>query len=190
MVSLLHRRFLVGFHVQFAKRMYQSGSDAFSTTKIPVSIVLQRQEQPLDVCTSPHWRVLGVVAGQEVAGTRVKRTLVRCDDTCQEYLWSGFTVELFKDGAESYYYNLVGNKPSLFVICREDEAGGLVPFLVTANHDEAGAHMEADDSVFSVSMPAEIYRWLERYVLEHYTPQQKMKRKRKDWYSDSGKDGQ
>lgn len=165
--------------------MHQKDSQEFTASAIPVSVVMQREEYQDHVWSYPRWQVLGVVAGQEVAHADLKRTLVRCDDTYQEYLWSGFTVELFKDSAESYYYNLVGNNPSLFVICREEEDGGLAPFLVTANQDEAGAHMEADDAVFSVTMPAEVYKWLERYVVEHYVPQQRKKRKRKDWHSDS-----
>ena len=168
--------------------MQQKGSQVFTASAIPVSVVMQREEDNDRLHPYPRWQVLGVVAGQEVAHPGLKRTLVRCDDTCQEYLWSGFTVELFRDSAESYYYNLVGNNPSLFVICREEEDGSMAPFLVTANQDEAGAHMEADDAVFSVTMPAEVYKWLERYVVEHYVPEQKKKRKRKDWKADSNHD--
>ncbi len=166
----------------------QKDSLRFTASALPVSVIMQREERQHGDWSYPSWQALGVVAGEQVTKPGLKRTLVRCDDSNQEYLWSGFTLELFKDGAESYYYNLIGTNPSLFVICREEDDGSLVPSLVTANPDEAGAHMEADDTVFSVAMPAEIYKWLEAFVVENYVPQRKKKRKRTDWHTGPGND--
>ena len=41
--------------------------------------------------------------------------------------------------------------------------------------------MEADEVVESVAMPAELYRWVEQYVLENYLPEKRKKRKRDNW---------
>jgi hypothetical protein len=41
--------------------------------------------------------------------------------------------------------------------------------------------MEVEEDVFSVPMPAEIYRWVENFVLQHYVPERRKKRKREDW---------
>jgi hypothetical protein len=41
--------------------------------------------------------------------------------------------------------------------------------------------METEELVESVDMPAELYRWAERFVLEHYVPKKRKKRKRDDW---------
>ena len=49
------------------------------------------------------------------------------------------------------------------------------------SYDEATSYMEVDEPVFSLPMPPEVYRWLEAYVLEHYVPERKKKRKRDDW---------
>ena len=68
----------------------------------------------------------------------------------------------------------------------EDESEGLVPMLVTASQDEAAAHLEADEEVYSVPMPRVIYEWVERYVVENYVPQEKKKRRRKNWVDESG----
>lgn len=103
----------------------------------------------------------------------------------EQWLWPGFFVCLYRDSAESYWYNVVGQQPSLFVICRPDEDGELQPHVVSANYDEAGAYMEADDTVFSVPMPPEVFRWLEAFVQEYYRPQPSGKRKRKDWMQES-----
>ena len=41
--------------------------------------------------------------------------------------------------------------------------------------------METDEIVESVGMPAELYRWVERFVLQHYVPEKRRKRKRDNW---------
>ena len=75
----------------------------------------------------------------------------------------------------------------------EDEEGEaeLVPAIVTASQDEANAHLESDDPVYSVPMPEKIVEWTERYVVENYEPEVKKKRKRENWArgsEDGGRD--
>ena len=41
--------------------------------------------------------------------------------------------------------------------------------------------MESDEAVESVAMPVELYRFVEQFVLEHYLPEKKKKRKRDNW---------
>ena len=53
--------------------------------------------------------------------------------------------------------------------------------LVTASFDEANAHVEGDDRVDSLPLPPTLYQAIERYVLTHYVPTQRAKRKRDDW---------
>jgi hypothetical protein len=56
------------------------------------------------------------------------------------------------------------------------------PFLVSLSFDEANAYLETDDvDVFPVAMPPELYRWIEAFVLAHYVPEPRRKRKRDDW---------
>lgn len=132
----------------------------------------------------PRWELVGVVAGEAIAGDGgISRRVIRSDEDGEQLLWTGFKLQLYKDSAESYWYNLVGKNPSLFVICRTDpeDETQLVPYAVSANYDEAGAHMEADDTVFSAPIPPEVYQWLERYVIANHAPQEPYKRKRKRW---------
>ena len=161
--------------------------NTLSPTQFPVAVIMQRQQIQHGRWAVPRWELLAVVAGA-IATQETEKTLVRSEQGREQYLWTGFRVELYKDSAESYWYNLVGKQPSLFVICRPDEDGELAPYAVSANYDEAGAHMEADDTVFSAPMPPEIFQWLERYVREHYVPQTPRKRKRKNWVQED-KDG-
>jgi hypothetical protein len=44
--------------------------------------------------------------------------------------------------------------------------------------------METDEIVETVAMPPELYRWAERFVLEHYVPEKRKKRKRDNWKED------
>jgi len=78
------------------------------------------------------------------------------------------------------------------VICFVDEdledeadAAALEPVLVTPNQDEANAHMESEDLVFSVPMPEPIIEWVERFVMDYYDPVIKKKRKRRNWSEES-----
>lgn len=160
-----------------------------TATQFPVSVILQRRPFQHGPWSLPRWELVGVVAGEAIAGEGgISRRVIRSDEHSEQYLWTGFKVELHKDSAESYWYNLVGKTPSLFVICRSDpeNESELLPYAVSANHDEAGAHMEADDTVFSAPMPPEVYQWLERYVVANYVPQEPHKRKRKRWADKAG----
>ena len=157
---------------------------------IPVSVLMERRLVTMGQWTQPQWEAVAVVAGEEVSRVR-KRTHVHGDDTCDQYLWTGLHLGLFKDGCESYWYNLVSGKPRLFVICFEEnheedeEEVELQPILVTANQDEANGHMETDDPVYSVPMPDEVLQVVERFVTTYYEPEVKRKRKRKNWVEDS-----
>jgi hypothetical protein len=45
--------------------------------------------------------------------------------------------------------------------------------------DEAHAYLEGDEQVYSVPLPAQLYQWVEAYVLTHYVALKKTKRKLK-----------
>lgn len=149
--------------------------------RFPVSAVMEVTEVQRGPWRTPVWRLVGFVAGQAVAGGSPQRLPVHRDAGQVQWLWTGLSVALYRDSAESYWYNLVGRQPSLFLICRENAAGELVPFRVTADYDEAGAHMEADDQVFSAALPPELHIQLEAFVIQHYRPQLPGKRKRTNW---------
>lgn len=155
--------------------------------RIPVSVMMERKRIQRDRWSFPSWQALGVlVAGSEATVQQVSASSVYKDEHSEQFLWSGFVLELFKDGCESYWYNLMSDKPLLFVVCQqdEDESDEQEPCLVTASADEANAHVEADDTAYSVPMPPEIHQWVERFVVDNYQPEEKKKRKRKDWAKD------
>jgi len=118
-----------------------------------------------------------------------ERTTLRDDGHLSQYSWRGYDVALYLDDIESYHFNLEGESLWIFVIGEyadaEDEAGEIVPLLVTLSYDEAASYMETDSLVFNLPIPGEIQLWVERYVLDDYRPVEKKKPKRLRWQQDA-----
>jgi hypothetical protein len=123
--------------------------------------------------------VIGVVADSDQASSDGVTHSAAGEDGIQIY--RGLRVRLHLDEAESYYHNLTVERPRCFVVTREDETGEQAPFLATLSYDEANAYLEGDDQVHAVDLAPELYRWVEAYVLSHYLPAQRKKRKRTEW---------
>lgn len=146
----------------------------------PVSVLMEYPREcddELDV-----GEAVGLVAGA-MPEQADQPALVRTDERSEQYLWRGFQLVLHRDDAESYYLNLMGDQPRVFVLCR-GEGGRLRPYHATLSYGEAASYMEVDEPVFSLSMPPEVYRWLEAYVIENYVPERKKKRRRESWKQD------
>ncbi len=150
-------------------------------TSIPVAVIMGRRMVGRDRWSVPSWRVVGVVAGGNLPGRDARGQPVHSTDDEDQFLWGGLTLELYRDASEAYWTNLVGREPALFVICTASDDGSLMPESVTADLHEAGSGVEGNDRVFSAPIPPEVYRELERFVVEHHVPQEKRKRKRTDW---------
>ena len=152
---------------------------------MPVTVLVECRQARSGPWIEEQWEAIAVVAGNEVGTEAAETTLVHEDSESRRYLWSGLSLEIYRDACESYWYNLMSGKPYLYVICDtdEDEDGqeSLKPVLVTADQQEATGHMETDDRVYSVPMPEGVHQWLERFVVENYVPAQKKKRKRQEW---------
>jgi hypothetical protein len=140
-----------------------------------VSVILEQQLSSWGGVSASE--VVGVVASVAQEG------VIHADEGRRQLLHSGFSLKLYQDEAESYYMNLMGERPAVFVVCRqeEDDEGGLTPLLVTLSYDEASSYMEVDEPVFSVPMPPELYRWVEAFVLRNFVPREKKRRKRENW---------
>lgn len=148
----------------------------------PVSVLLDYLPTPDNRWQAGRWAVTGVVAaGPQGERNRVQSALLHPGTDDHQVLWSGFSVDLFKDDAESYYYNIVSETPRIFVICTSEDDGSLKPLIVTLSYDEASSYMESDEAVESVAMPVELYRFVEQFVLENFLPEKKKKRKRDNW---------
>lgn len=105
------------------------------------------------------------------------------DGDSEHYLVSGLGLQLYVDECESYYHNLMSPEPSCFIVAEQpEEDGGMpIPYLISLSFDEVHAYLEGDEQIYSVPIPAELYRWAEAYVLTHYIAVRKTKRKLKNW---------
>ncbi|MDH3899702.1 MAG: DUF3305 domain-containing protein [Gammaproteobacteria bacterium] len=148
--------------------------DAFS-----VSVLVEFRETNDNRWEDGRWHVAGVVAGDAM-----QDKALHAATRGQQFLHTGLRMRLYKDDAESYYYNLVSDNPGVFVICNQEPGEPLQPFIATLSYGEATSYMETDEIVETVAMPPELYRWAERFVLEHYVPEKRKKRKRDNWKED------
>jgi len=148
---------------------------------VPVAVVMARRIVKGKAWQVPSWRVAGLVAGANIAEPAARGTPIRTDGDEEQFLWGGMQLELYRDAAASYWANLTGSQPSLWVLCSEDGAGMLAPKAVTADQDEARSGVEVDDRVFAAPIPPEVYLQLEAFVVAHHLPEEKHKRKRADW---------
>ena len=110
-------------------------------------------------------------------------TRVLQEGEIEQYLVTGLTIELHPDECESYYHNLMSPEPGCFIVAEQhDDPDEMpVPYLASLSFDEAHAYLEGDEQVYSVPIPAELYKWAEAYVLTHYVAIRKTKRKLKNW---------
>ncbi len=156
-----------------------------SRIKISVSVILRREIDRTKRWGYPTWSVEGILTGEETGQSGEHMSGSDSEDSVTSF-HDGLLLELFKDGSEGYWYNLLSEEPYLFVVCEgEQSAMQIEPVFVTANQDEATGHLESDDIVLPVVMPESIRDLLERYVVNHYEPAIRKKRKRRDWLDDS-----
>ena len=150
----------------------------------PVTVLLERKPAAVNRWVSHVWDATGIVAGSWEDRPGDHPRLVHERDGVGRYLAPGLRAVLHVDECESYYHNLMTTTPKAYVVARFDETDDErrpEPFLVSLSFDEAHAYLEADDEVYAVDIPPELYRWTEAFVLAHYVPEKKYKRKRRDW---------
>ncbi len=153
--------------------------------QLPVSIVLLQKTVQRGAWSVPVWELEAVALGAHTSLETGEGILVRQTETEKAYSWSGWQLTFYKDACERYWHALIGDKPLIYVVCREpfddDSPLSLEPLSVTCDYDEATAYLETDDTVLSMPISADIYRHMEAFVLQHYKPKPFQKRKRKKW---------
>lgn len=146
--------------------------------EIPLSIVTAREEVRNNPWINERWKVVGVVASGAKTGGPIVRSVLRAAPDGEQYLWTGFVLRLRPTEADGYYYNIIGQNPSLYIYCEHDDAGEPCPRSITAEYIDALSHAEVGNATFAAPMPPEIYRIIEQFVLAHFVPEEpRMKRK-------------
>ena len=146
----------------------------------PVTVILQSRPAVSKWATE-QWDAVGIVVAEKDSSVE---EMSHPRDGVRQVYHHGLQVRLYQDEVESYYHNLMSPHPGCYVVATVDEESidpAPTPFLVTLSFDQANAYLEGDESVFAVPVPAELYRWVEAFVLQYYVPEKKLKRKLKNW---------
>ena len=152
-----------------------------------VSVVLEGQQKSVGRWSVLQWDLAGVLSDPQGPDKLQGPIKMRESESGSQYMWKGLKLQLFADSAEGYWYNLLSDTPYAFVLCEydtEDEQEIPIPILVTANQDEAGGHLEADNLVLSGPLPIDIRDAVEKFVVENYVPEERRKRKRRNWFKE------
>jgi len=162
--------------------MSDSQSASTVASSFPVSVLMERRKVSGNPWIDESWKAVGVTVGATETGGVVGGPVKAVDGAdAAQFLWSGLEVELFPDEAESYYHNLMVGTPGCYVVARSRDDGMPEPVLVTLSFDAGQAYLEGDETVYNVPLPPELYRATEAFVLAHYVPVKKKKRKLESW---------
>lgn len=140
--------------------------------RVPLSVVTSRETVTDNPWINERWKVEGVICAPEQESGAVVRSILQSGPLGERYLWTGFELRLRRSEADAYYYNIIGQNPSLYIYCEPDDSGEPRPRFITAEYIEAMAHAEMGNTTFAVPMPPEVYRIVEQYVLENYEPEE------------------
>jgi Protein of unknown function (DUF3305) len=161
--------------------------DDMLNNRMWLSVITAREPVANNPWIAERWRVVGVVVAAPSDGAVTGPTTIYSGTDGTHFLWSGFELRLYPHESESYYRNLLGQIPSIYVVYQLDETGELIPVETSADYVEAAARRESGDELEAVPMPSDVHRWVEAFVLKHYVPEEpKMKRKRPDAHRSGG----
>jgi hypothetical protein len=146
-----------------------------------MAVVMERREISRGRWSVTDWQAVAAVAGEHIVGRDASATPLPSEDGRSRYLWSGIPLNLYRDKAECYRHNLIGEQPALFVVCQRNDGDEPRPVAVTADPYEASGHEEGDDQIFRVDVPPEVYRQIEAFIVQHNAPEEQRKRKRRRW---------
>lgn len=142
---------------------------------LPIAVVIGHMGSANDASQrdAREWQVMGIVAGERFASDAVTSRQMRSGPDGDLYLWTGFRLRLHPDHCQDYAYNLQAERPGVYVVTRRVAGGGLRPMHTTVSLDEA-QNLDAtdlrspDESVVTVQMPPEVYRWVEHFILDNH----------------------
>jgi len=154
--------------------------------KLSVTVMLEKRLNPKQRWQIPSWYLYGVAVGDSVKHQAKPGEKIGDSENGEIFSFGGYKVTLYKDACERYWHALIGDKPLVYVVCNEEVESDehdlpIEPLVVTIDYDEAVSHAETDNLVLSTTIPGELYRYMEAFVLHHYKPKPFEKRKRKKW---------
>lgn len=124
------------------------------------------------------WTVSSVLPGAPAADWKVMRT----EGEVTEFHAATLPLTLYVSDAEAYAHELQARVPSVYVVLRQNEQTGDLPWavaLVTASPYEAQDYCDsAEELVEKIPMPEGLHGWITDFVDSHYEEEAFVKRRR------------
>ncbi|OQX11137.1 MAG: hypothetical protein BWK73_18450 [Thiothrix lacustris] len=143
---------------------------------LPIAAILEKRPS-ISRWADAYWTATGVIVGER---SEPNATLLHTSNGIAQYLYPGLTARLHLDECESYYHNLKAPYPSGYIVASLAADGTPTPYHFTLSFDEANSYLQGSAQVYPVPLPPELYCWVEAYVLEHYAPELRKKRRLTD----------
>lgn len=144
---------------------------------IPIGVVVRR-EPGVTRWAKYAWKVSSVLPGAPPADWKV----LRCEGDVTEFHAATLPLTLFVSDAEAYAHELQARAPSVYVVLRQNEQSGDLPWfvaLVTASPYEAQDYCDsAEELVEKIPMPEGLHGWIASFVDTHYQEEVFVKRRR------------
>lgn len=156
--------------------MTQPAGTEAGRTVCPVTVVLRREMRQRGQWRFPAWSLGDLLPAEGSPGVSRQRV----GEGVTDFVWGGLNVQLVRSNAETYWFNLTSQQPSLFVICREDPQYGLMPVMVTVDQDEAMRQQDSEGEILRHDLPDWLAEELERFVVAHYKPGPRRRRRRQE----------
>lgn len=151
---------------------------------LPVSVLMERRPG-VTRWAAVAWDAVAVLPDE--GGVRGDPEVMIERDDYLQLRYRGLRVPFHRDEVADYYHNLTSPEPGCFIVAALDGADGTPrPVMVTLSFDEAHAYGENEMIVYRVPISAELYPSVERFVVAHYVPEQKRKRKLKSAREERG----
>ncbi len=150
-----------------------------SPDEFPISVIMERRPVLDNPWIDHQWAAVAVAVGSRDDSASSGQIYTHLGVLRE--LHPTMPIRLYVDECESYYHNLLSPRPCCYVVTRREAEEAPIPLLVSISFDEAHAYLEGGDEVHPVDMPPELYRWTETFVLHHYVPIKKRKRRRQKW---------
>ena len=144
-----------------------------SGNAIALAVIMARK--PVTSKWADHrWEAVAVVPEPEDAAAGPRRMLAA---GAEEWLFPGLELRLYRDEAENYLLNIRAPEPRVFVMWRLQEELAW-PQRVTVSYGEAARMMDADEQVDGVTLPEDLFGWIEDFASRHYRPPEKKQKGR------------
>lgn len=135
------------------------------------------------------WTVSSVLPGASTADWKV----LRHEGDATEYHAATMPLTLYVSDAEAYAHELQARSPSVYVVLRQNEQSGELPWtvaLVTASPYEAQDYCDSSEElVEKIPMPAGLHDWVTDFVDAYYEEEAFVKRRRNKMRVDRVDDG-